>query len=101
MEVLIMPKTIEELYNQYGFRDYLEIYSNGTQYIPLFRIKQWLEMNGYDKAIDKQTSIPPEVTNEGTVTRCPSCGAIALQITYEIKVSYCSRCGQAINYEGI
>lgn len=107
IETFDMPKTIDELYEQYGMRDYKEVYSNGTQYIPLFRIKQWLEMNGYDKAIEKQTPKKPKYSTvsfphyikendpiEHGYNACPCCD----NMVFEPAV-YCRNCGQALSWE--
>lgn len=37
------PETFDEFAEQYGFKDEKQIYTNGTELIPVFRVKQWLE----------------------------------------------------------
>lgn len=37
------PKTFDEFVDDYGFKDSKEVYSNGIDLIPVFRVKQWLE----------------------------------------------------------
>ena len=37
------PKTFEEFINQYSFKDKEEIYTNGAELIPLFRVEQGVE----------------------------------------------------------
>jgi len=37
------PSTFDEFAKNYGFRDKEEIYTNGSELIPVFRVKQWLE----------------------------------------------------------
>ena len=37
------PQTFDEFANDYGFTDDKEIYTNGSQLIPVFRVKQWLD----------------------------------------------------------
>ena len=37
------PETFDEFAKQYGFKDEKQIYTNGTELIPVFRVKQWLE----------------------------------------------------------
>lgn len=49
------------------------------------------------EALEKQIPIKPIYTNNGTVTRC-KCGAIHFQSIPNIKLDYCSRCGQAIDW---
>lgn len=42
-EIMDFPNTFEEFANRYGFKDKDEIYTNGSELIPVFRVKQWLE----------------------------------------------------------
>jgi len=37
------PETFDEFVDSYGFVDTEEVYTNGSQLIPVFRVKQWLE----------------------------------------------------------
>ncbi len=37
------PDTFEEFAKDYGFKDKDEVYTNGSELIPVFRVKQWLE----------------------------------------------------------
>ena len=41
-ECMIFPETVEEFIEQYKFKDDKEIYTNGVDLIPVFRIKQWM-----------------------------------------------------------
>ena len=42
-EQMEFPDTFEEFVGQYGFKDKEEVYTNGCDLIPVFRVKQWLE----------------------------------------------------------
>ena len=37
------PSTFDEFAKDYGFKDEDEVYTNGSELIPVFRVKQWLE----------------------------------------------------------
>ena len=37
------PDTVEEFMEQYKMTDAEQVYSNGTEYVPIFRMKQWFE----------------------------------------------------------
>lgn len=62
-EEMKFPKTFEEFIKQYSFFDKQQIYTNGSELIQVFRIKQWeehkekenqelkLELSGYRQAI--------------------------------------------------
>lgn len=42
-EQMEFPKTFDEFADFYGFKDSKEVYTNGSELIPVFRVKQWLE----------------------------------------------------------
>ncbi len=42
-EEMNFSNTFEEFAEEYGFKDSEEIYTNGSELIPVFRVKQWLE----------------------------------------------------------
>ena len=42
-EQMEFPETFEEFAKEYGFKDNKEVYTNGSDLIPIFRVKQWLE----------------------------------------------------------
>jgi hypothetical protein len=37
------PDTVEEFMEQYKMTDTKQVYSNGTEYVPIFRMEQWFE----------------------------------------------------------
>ena len=67
-DCMIFPETFDEFAEQYKIVDSKEIYTNGTELIPIFRVRQWL-MRDYpvkNKAdvieIDKVAEILADVT---------------------------------------
>lgn len=42
-DVMTFPETFDEFAEQYKIVDKKEVYTNGTELIPIFRVKQWLE----------------------------------------------------------
>jgi hypothetical protein len=42
-EIMEFPQTVEEYMEQYKIVDSKEIYSNGMEMVPIFRMKQWFE----------------------------------------------------------
>ena len=54
-----LTKSLEDFMESYKMIDVEQIYSNGTEFVPIFRVKQWLEYNNInnlqskiDKAIE-------------------------------------------------
>ena len=43
MTIMEFPKTWEEYEEQWKIKDSDEVYSNGIDFIPCFRVRQWLE----------------------------------------------------------
>ncbi len=51
------PNTLDEFIEQYSFVDKERIYTNGSELIPTFRIKQWeehQERNNYKELYEKE-----------------------------------------------
>ena len=42
-DMMTFPATMEEFMEQYKMTDTEHVYSNGTEYIPIYRMKQWFE----------------------------------------------------------
>ncbi|MFW5670384.1 MAG: hypothetical protein ACOCM4_14350 [Acetivibrio ethanolgignens] len=42
-DIMTFPATVEEFMEQYKMTDTEHVYSNGTEYVPIYRMKQWFE----------------------------------------------------------
>lgn len=42
-DIMNFPDTVEEFMEQYKITDTEQIYTNGTELVPIFRMKQWFE----------------------------------------------------------
>lgn len=42
-EMMQFPKTVEEFMQQYKLTDTQQVYTNGTELVPISRMKQWFE----------------------------------------------------------
>lgn len=40
-DIMTFPDTVEEFMEQYKMVDREQIYSNGCEYVPIYRMKQW------------------------------------------------------------
>ena len=45
-EVMVFPKTVEEFMEKYKIVDSEQVYTNGAELVPIFRMKQWFEHIG-------------------------------------------------------
>ena len=52
-----LNKSLDDFMESYKMVDTEEIYSNGTEFVPIFRIKQWEEYNNKDKEIERLMSL--------------------------------------------
>lgn len=55
-EQMEFPETFEEFAKEYGFKDDKEVYTNGSDLIPIFRVKQWLEHDNKLRRIETDTA---------------------------------------------
>ena len=42
-EIMQFPETVEEFMQQYKITDTQQVYTSGTELVPIFRMKQWFE----------------------------------------------------------
>ena len=42
-DMMTFPASVEEFMEQYKMADTEHVYSNGTEYVPIYRMKQWFE----------------------------------------------------------
>lgn len=45
-ETMMFPATFDEFAEQYGFKDKQEVYTNGSELMQVFRVRQWLDHIG-------------------------------------------------------
>ena len=55
-EQMEFPKTFEKFVKEYGFKDDKEVYTNGSDLISVFRVKQWLEHDNKLRTIEIDTA---------------------------------------------
>ena len=47
-DVMAFPASVEEFMEQYKMTDTKHVYSNGTEFVPIYRMKQWFEHVNYN-----------------------------------------------------
>ena len=55
------PDTVEEFMEQYKMTDTKQVYSNGIEYVPIFRMEQWFE---HEKAQLSKEGTTKDVTSD-------------------------------------
>ena len=107
-DMMEYPKTPNEFIKNYSFKDSDEIYTNGVELVPVFRVEQMLEH--YYKPL-KEKAIPKKLRIKGTGYKtytCPICFACyANEGSFKFAQqrnktygsdSFCSRCGNALDW---
>lgn len=69
-ECMTFPDTVEEFMEMYKVIDTEHVYSNGIEFVPIFRMKQWFE---HEPERKKGKWIPFEHGDE-TWHKCTACG---------------------------
>lgn len=54
-DCMTFPDTVEEFMEQYKIVDAKQVYTNGAELVPIFRMKQWFE---HLQTIEPEPSIP-------------------------------------------
>lgn len=68
-ETMTFPDTVEEFMERYKMVDREQVYSNGVEYVPIFRMKQWFEHANEAEPVRHGRWIPCE-----TGWICSQCG---------------------------
>ena len=55
-EQMEFPITFEKFAKEYGFKDDKEVYTNGSDLIPIFRVKQWIEQDNKLRTMEIDTA---------------------------------------------
>ena len=77
-DCMTFPDTVEEFMEQYKVVDTEQVYSNGTEFVPIFRMKQWFE------------HLPSAQPEFGTCKTC-DCQKSCKHAQYLGNDGYCSR----------
>lgn len=89
-DMMMFPKTVDEFMEKYKIVDSDEVYTNGAELVPIFRMKQWFEHVDTDSAKHGHWIFGETmghswmkcseccISQSGqtlTFTYCPNCGA--------------------------
>lgn len=88
-DCMTFPETFDEFAEQYKIVDSKEIYTNSTELIPIFRVKQWLEHSTNIVKRGKWVLHHPD----GSAT-CSVCGRKQKDVwDFDNWQNYCGHCG--------
>ena len=94
-DMMTFPHTVDEFMEQYNITDTEHIYTNGTDLVPIFRMKQWFE-----HAADVREVKRGKWVDMGDFEQCSECKGTHLKEfqsyygkTIWVKTNYCPNCG--------
>ena len=94
-DVMTFPASVEEFMEQYKMTDTEQVYSNGTEYVPIYRMKQWFEhcRNQQRQTIDAvQVVRCKDCIRRYDTDECPMCHLIeGKYYEYTNGNGYCDR----------
>lgn len=97
--IMQFPETFEEFAKSYGFKDSKEIYTNGSELIPVFRVEQWLEHARVERTC-RATLCRDYPDWESVAYTCSECGEILVCFDFEQDlpkpIGYCPGCGAKV-----
>ena len=71
-DCMTFPDTVEEFMEQYKIIDTEQVYTNGTEFVPIFRMKQWFEHLSSAQPVDKDTNVPTNdiISRQAAMNAC-------------------------------
>ena len=105
-DMMTFPASVEEFMEQYKMTDTEHVYSNGTEYVPIYRMKQWFEncRNQQFPVAD----VAPVRYGRWVDNHCTACGMTPMgdemwknhgfePPLFERFMDYCPSCGAKMN----
>lgn len=90
----MFPKTVEEFMEEYKMVDKDHVYSNGIEYVPIFRMKQWFEH--ISSVQPRRGKWAGKGDSEGFgIFICDNCGKFAM-----MEYDFCPNCGADMRQRG-
>lgn len=97
-DMMMFPDSVEEFMNQYKVVDTEQVYTNGAELVPIFRMKQWFEHLPSAQRTGRWIYYPlasgyPKSTAVHLFSVCSECGC-----EHPI-ANYCPNCGAKMEEE--
>ena len=92
-DMMAFPRTLDEFMEQYKIVDTEQVYTNGTDLVPIFRIKQWEDAHRPRKG--KWIKHEPFEKGHKNCNVCIECSVCGLWFGYDCyaKTNFCPNCG--------
>ena len=90
-ECMMFPDNVEEFMDSYKIVDTEQVYTNGAEMVPIFRMKQWFEHRPERKTGRWMAT----EADEPCFYRCSECGRLI-----DERENFCPNCGARMEGEG-
>ena len=87
-DLMTFPDTVEEFMEEYKIIDTEQVYTNGAELVPIFRMKQWFEH--LPTAKPRTGKWIKGMLSPWSFANCSECGELCLDPE---RVKYCPNCG--------
>lgn len=102
-DMMKFPATVEEFMEEHKMVDTEQIYSNGTEFVPIFRMKQWFEHEAAKKKDEKGKWRLVHRTLTADYIQCNKCEAV-VKVDFlsdfhipRVGYHYCPSCGKRMD----
>ena len=94
---MTFPKTFDDFAEQYKIID-KEVYTNGAELIPIFRVRQWLEHKAGAVKVKHGKWEDVVVYNDTCIATCSSCRQLIVErecnaTAFKLENKFCRKCG--------
>ena len=96
-DMMTFPASVDEFMEQYKMTDTEHVYSNGTEYVPIYRMKQWFEHCRHQQF--PVANVAPVVHGRWVPTKapfmneCEDCSVCRYRTVWGHRYNYCPNCG--------
>ena len=73
-DMMTFPASVDEFMEQYKMTDTKHVYSNGTEYVPIYRMKQWFEHCRHQQFPAADVATVRHGNDKGEYAVCTECG---------------------------
>ena len=93
-DMMEFPASVEEFMEQYKMTDTEHVYSNGTEFVPIYRMRQWFDhVNKNGSSVVRHGIWNESVSFDDGFWVCSECGFVSEATAAPQLYHYCPNCG--------
>jgi len=93
-----LDRNIIKNIRMFSFKDDEQIYTNGSDLVPFFRVDQILDVMGVQKLLDRDKAQPMLISDAVPSGIVCTCGVLHPLNAIRENLVFCPRCGQRIGW---